>query len=111
MNNGTILILTFIITGGIAIIIRYQFYLRKKRHAETIISDWNKFEKAISNRHIKGVNKFGTELIWNEHLTMNKLNQISDSINNLGEDYSELEDLKMLIYNKRLDWNKEYPSM
>ena len=42
---------------------------------------------------------------------MNKLNQISDSINNLGEDYSELEDLKMLIYNKRLDWNKEYPSM
>lgn len=109
MDNGTIILITFIVFGGIAIIIQYLFHLRKKRHVDTIISDWNRFEKAITNRHIEGINKFGTELIWNEHLTMNKLNQISDSINNLGKDYSELEDLKILIYNKRLDWNKRYP--
>jgi len=108
MDNGVILFTTFIVTCSVAIGIHYLLYLRKKIHAETIISVWNKFEKAISNRHIKDVNKLGTELIWNEHLTLDKLNHISNSINNLGKDYSELEDLKMLIYNKRLDWNKRH---
>jgi len=109
MDNGMILYTTFVVTIGIAIVFYYLINRRKKGHSETIKSDWNNFQKAITNKHIKGINEFGTKLIWNEHLTMEKLKEMSFSIKSLGKDYVELKELKILIYNKYLDWNKEYP--
>ncbi|WP_299887807.1 hypothetical protein [uncultured Lacinutrix sp.] len=109
MDNGMILITTFVLTIGIVSVFYYRINLRKKRHSDTIKSDWINFKKAIANKHLKGINKFGTNLIWNEHLTMEMLKEMSTGINNLGKDYTELKELKILIYNKYLDWKKEYP--
>ncbi len=109
MNNGMILIAMFVIPIGIAIVFYYLMRRRKKRRSETIKSDWNNFQKAITNNHIKKVSELGTKLIWNEHLTSEKLKEMSAFIKSLGKDYAELKELKTLIYNKHLDWNKKYP--
>tara|TARA_R110001632_G_scaffold43376_6_gene110039 strand:+ start:37322 stop:37654 length:333 start_codon:yes stop_codon:yes gene_type:complete len=107
MNNGIILFSTFIITAIIAVIFYYLFSLRKKRHSQTIVSDWNKFNKAILNKHLKGVDDFGRKLIFNEYLDINKLNEMSELIYDLDKNYEELKELKILIFNKHLNWNKD----
>ena len=110
MNNGIILFLTFVITVLTTVFFYYFNSLRKKRHSQTIISDWNKFNKAIQNRHIKGINDFGQKLIFNEHFDIIKLKEMSKLINDLYKNEKELKELKMLINNKYLDWNKDYPN-
>lgn len=108
MDNGLILLITFSLPIAIVIIFYYLVSKRKKIHAKTLKSDWIKFEKAIRHKHINGIVKYGTELIWNEKLTDSKLEQMSKYIDNLEAKNAELENLKNLIYNKKLDWNKDY---
>ncbi|MFD2917145.1 MULTISPECIES: hypothetical protein [Flavobacteriaceae] len=108
MNNGIILIIAF--SFPLLLLIVYYFWLskRKKRHAESLKSDWVKFEKAISQKHINGIIKYGTELIWNENLTDSQLKKMKESVGELVIEHSELENLRILIYNKFLHWNRDY---
>ena len=108
MDNGLILIITF--STPLLILVIYFIWLskRKKRHLQTLKSDWNKFEKAINNKHINGIIKYGTELIWNENLTDSQLKIMKESVDELVEKNSELDGLKNLIYNKWLHWNRDY---
>lgn len=108
MNNGLMLLITF----SLPVLILIAFYIlmsrRKKRHSETLKSDWVNFEKAISHKHINRIIKYGTKLIWNENLTDSKLEKMSKCINQMVDENSELEDLKNLIYNKKIHWNRDY---
>ncbi|WP_298421248.1 hypothetical protein [uncultured Kordia sp.] len=114
MGNGIIITLTICIPLGIVSLFYYWLGIRKKRHLQTIVTDWNNFNKAITNNHIDGILKFGTELIWNEHLTMIQLKEMSELIKKFEKtDFkttktNEYKELKLLIYNKYLDWNMEY---
>ncbi|MDG5493210.1 hypothetical protein [Psychroserpens sp. SPM9] len=107
MDNGLLLIITF--STPLLLLIVYFIWLskRKKRHAEALIPDWNKFEKALSNEHINGIIKYGTELVWNENLTDSQMKKMKESVYDLAEKHTELENLKNLIYNKWLDWDKD----
>nr|WP_321237635.1 hypothetical protein [uncultured Psychroserpens sp.] len=107
MDNGIILIITFSIPLLLLLIYFIWLSKRKKRHAETLISDWNKFEKALSHEHINGIIKYGTELVWNENLTDSQMKKMKESVYDLAEEHTELENLKNLIYNKWLDWDKD----
>ena len=62
MNNELILVLTFSIP--ILFVAGYFIWLykRRRKHAETLKSDWNKFEKAIDRRNISGIIKYGNRL-------------------------------------------------
>ncbi len=107
MDNGFLLIITFL--TPLIILTTYYIWLskRKKKHAETLKSDWNKFEKALNHNHISGIIKYGTELVWNENLKDAQMKKMKESVYPLAEKHSELKDLKNLIYNKWLDRNKD----
>lgn len=108
MYNGLILLITFSVP--ILLLVVYYFWLskRKKRHAKTLKSDWIKFEKAINHKHINGIIKYGTELIWNENLTDSKLKKMREYFDELELEDSKLENLKNLTHNKWLHWNRDY---
>lgn len=114
MNNGLILLITLFVS--LLVIARYFYWLnsRKKKHLLVIKSDWNDFEKSVANCHIEAMYKFGRKLIWNEYFTMQKLKEMSKLIKDLEDRNSKIDknqrikDLKLLIYNKYLDWNIEY---
>ncbi|WP_188463948.1 hypothetical protein [Bizionia arctica] len=108
MNNELILIIT--VSFPVLLLIVFYFWLskRKKRHAVTLKSDWIKFEKAITQKHINGIIKYGTELILNENLTDSQLKIMKESVGELVGEHSQLENLNNLIYNKFLHWNRDY---
>ncbi|WP_425077849.1 hypothetical protein [Psychroserpens sp. S379A] len=107
MDNGLILIITF--STPLLVLIIYFILLskQKKRHSESLRTDWNKFEEALNNNHINGIIKYGTELVWNENLTDSQMKKMKETVYPLAEEHSELENLKNLIYNKWLDWDKD----
>ncbi|CAL2085886.1 hypothetical protein [Tenacibaculum sp. 190524A05c] len=115
MENGMIIFLTVIICIITPSLFLYWLTLRKKNHLEKIETDWIRFSKAINNNHIEGIIKYGKEVIWNEHFSMIKLKEMSKLIdefenkNIVLRKEDELKELKLLIYNKYLDWNIEYP--
>jgi hypothetical protein len=106
MSNGLILFLVF--TTSIVILILYFFLIknRKKRHLVSLEYDWDNFEKAIAQKDIIGINKYGTELIWNENLTDSILKEMNSYVENLDVENSELENLKNLILNKKTALDK-----
>ena len=108
MNNRLILLITFIIP----LILLLLFYLliknRKKRHLVSLDLDWSKFKKAIEDKDINGVNKHGTELIWNEHLTDAMLKKMTIYVEELAVDNLEVKNLQNLIFNKKLHWDRNY---
>ena len=107
MDNGLLLSITF----SIPLILLFVYFIwlskRKKRHAEALKSDWNKFEKALNHKDINGIIKYGTELVWNENLTDSQMKKMKESVYPLAEKHSELEKLENLIYNKWLEWDKD----
>ena len=108
MNNGLILLITFLLPL-IAVVVFYLWLSkRKKRHVETLKSDWFKFENAIKNKHVGNISKYGRQLIYNENLTDDQLKIMKKSIDKLVVKNSELEELINLIYNKFLHWNRDY---
>ncbi len=109
MDNGIILYLTFIIPLAIIVLFYFLLNKRKKRDAIVIKSDWASFERALNNKQITQINELGTKLIWNEHLTMKKLEKMAKEINTLEKDHQILTELKLLIYNKYLSWGKKHP--
>ncbi|WP_299385643.1 hypothetical protein [uncultured Lacinutrix sp.] len=108
MNNGLILIITFTIPVVILLLFYVLIKNRKKRHLVSLDLDWSKFEKAIEYKDINGVNKYGTELIWNENLTDAMLKKMIDYVEELAVDNLELKNLQNLIFNKNLHWNRNY---
>ena len=106
MNNGFLLIITFSIPLVLLMLFFFLIKKRKKRHLYSLDVDLNNFNKAIEHKDINGINKYGTELIWNENLTDTILKNMSEDIDELISTHSELKHLKNLIYNKRLHWNK-----
>jgi len=109
MNNGYILLITFAVTILFAGIVYYLSRLQKQRHQETFKNDWNRFEKALQLNDLKGINHYGTLLVRNVHLKSDDLNVIKKEVDPLAEKYSELEELRLLIFNKRLDWDVQIP--
>jgi hypothetical protein len=83
MDNGLILIIIFSIPLLILIVYFIWLSKRKKRHAEILMSDWNKFEKALNHEHINGIIRFGTELVWNENLTDSQMKKMKESVYDL----------------------------
>ena len=108
MDNGTILIITFLTPLLILILYFIWLHRRKKRHAAILESDWNDFKNALEMNDISEIVEYGKKLVWNEKLNENQMALMKESINELAEKHSELEDLKNLIYNKWLDWNRDY---
>ncbi|CAM1357436.1 hypothetical protein [Tenacibaculum halocynthiae] len=114
MEGDIVILLTFIILIGIYITFLFWSNNRKKNHLMTIESDWKNLKKAIENNHVDGIVKFGTAVIWNEHFTMVKLKEMKKLINVLEKQNPEikkskkLENLKLLIFNKSLDWNTKH---
>lgn len=109
MNNGYIILITFVVTILFAGIVYYLSRLQKQRHQETFKIDWNRYEKALQINDIKGINHYGTLLVKNVHLKSDDLNVIKKEVDPLAEKYSELEELRLLIFNKRLEWDAPRP--
>lgn len=108
MNNGLILLLTFTIPIVIVILFCFLTRNRKKRHLVSLDSDWRNFKKAIEHKDINGINKYGTEVIWNENLTNDMLIEMNDYLDKVVLDNSELENLKNIIFNKKLNLSRGY---
>ena len=104
-----ILYSTFMITIGIAIIFHYLLSIRKKRQLESIKSDWTHFNRGVQNKLPEGIIKYGTNLVFNEHLTASQLEKMYSDIKNLVEEFPELEELRVLLYNKHLTRSMNLP--
>lgn len=110
INNATILILTFVITTILVTIIYYFLLLKKKKDKWKLINDLRHLEKANLINDIKGINHYGTKVFWNANLDSELLDKVSEIVDSKIKDSPELKGLKLLIYNKRLDWNKARPN-
>lgn len=59
---------------------------------------------------LEGVKKYGVEIIYNDCMTLAKLNDISDKVSKLNDPDGKLNDLKSRILSKKVDWTRtEYP--
>ncbi len=102
------LIMAFIIPVIILLLFYVLIKNRKKRHLVSLNLDWNKFEKAIARKDLNGINKHGTELIWNEHLTDAMLKKMTIYVEELAVDNLEVKNSQNLIFNKKLHWDRNY---
>ncbi|AGC78583.1 hypothetical protein LX97_02653 [Nonlabens dokdonensis] len=109
MNNAGIIVATLVITIGIVVIFFYYLSQRKKRNLKTIAADWKAFQNAITHQRIQAIERLGTQLVYNEHITVKQMKEMSRVINTLENEHKELTELKWIIYNKRKDWSKQYP--
>lgn len=109
MNNAIILLITLLSTATIVGLFFYYMVLIKKRDAKTIGSDWKGFQNAVRHDRVEAIREYGERLIWNEHITVEQVKEMSNVINRLEKNHPELNDLKLIIYNKRKDWSKRYP--
>lgn len=109
MNNAIIIAITMVVTLALVIFFFYYLSLIKKRDAKTIDSDWINFQDAVKQHRIQAIEKYGTRLIWNEHITVEQVKEMSAVMKKLEKSHPELNDLKLVIYNKRKDWSKQYP--
>lgn len=108
MDNGIILIITFILPLGVVTLFYYLLYKQRKKDANHIDALWKKYQKAIAHKHTDGILKFGTSLIYNEHLTDEMLRIMTKDVNGLIDEFPNLEELRLLIFNKFLHWNRDY---
>lgn len=104
MNNGLILLLTLLITSAVLIILYIILYKKKKKDKIKIEEDFEKFKKAISIKDIDGIDKYGKSIIYNSNLDMFKFNYIKQNMSEINTDNPKLKSLKLLIFNKELDW-------
>ncbi|MBF4985542.1 hypothetical protein FNJ87_14805 [Nonlabens mediterrranea] len=109
MNNAIILLVTMVVVFSIVIFFFYYLSIIKKRDAKTIDADWHHFQDAVKHHRIQAIEKYGTLLIWNEHITVEQVKEMSAVMKKLEKNHPELNDLKLVIYNKRKDWSKKYP--
>ncbi len=115
MDSGIIIFVTVVLCIFISATFYYRLYLRKKKHLLKIDKDWIRFSKAIHSNHAEGVITFGKELIWNEHFSSAKLKEMTALIKTFENENiqlrekEKLKELKLLLYNKYLDWNITYP--
>ena len=109
MNNGYILLVTLVLILTIPCFFFYYMSLIKKRDAKTIDSDWIYFQNAVKHNRIQAIEEYGNKLIWNEHITAEQVKEMSAVMKKLEKNHPELNELKLVIYNKRKDWSKRYP--
>ncbi|GAK94215.1 hypothetical protein JCM19298_690 [Nonlabens ulvanivorans] len=109
MSNAIIIAITMVVTLAIVIFFFYYLSIIKKRDAKTIDADWHHFQNAVKHHRIQAIEKYGTQLIWNEHITVEQVKEMSTVMKKLEKSHPELNELKLLIYNKRKDWSKKYP--
>ncbi|NRD21343.1 hypothetical protein HNV08_14895 [Winogradskyella eckloniae] len=72
-----------------------------------LASQWQLFLKAQSLNDVKGICKFGTQLVYNKHLSLHQLNEMTDVINAYNEEHPELKKLKAALFNKKRHYNRE----
>lgn len=108
MSNINSIIFTFIVTISLVLFFYRVLYLRKKKHSVLLKPDFEKFRRAIENKNLEEINYYGEKLIFNTSLTGSKLKEISLLVKQLELESYNLKSLRLLIYNKSLDWNKEY---
>jgi len=108
MDNGIILLITFILPLLIVVVFYYILGKQRKKDGQEITTIWKHYQRAILSKHTKGIKKYGEALIWNEHLTDEMLRIMTKDINDLIDEFTELEELRLLIFNKFLHWNRDY---
>ena len=106
MNNGLLLLLSilipFLFSGSF-----FWFYHRKKQHTKPTLSiDLKHFKKAHEINDIKGIINYGNKIFYNLNLDNTALLVLDRIISERIKKHPELEELRLLIYNKKLDWHR-----
>lgn len=102
MNDAFILFSTLGITIIIGIIIQYFLWQQRIKERNSIDKDWEDFLKASSNENIELIKLYVDKLLWNQYLKKEQLDKISTVVDSNLEQDSELEKIRLEIYNKRI---------
>ena len=98
-----------IIIALIAFTINFLLYKRKKNHLLLINSLFNQFKIAANRQEILEIDNLGKALLFNEGLTKVHLDYISETVNTHFYLHPNLLELKELVMNKQLFWNRFIP--
>ncbi|MBK9593414.1 MAG: hypothetical protein IPO32_18590 [Crocinitomicaceae bacterium] len=69
MNTITSIIVYFLLSAGISIWIAIFLTKRARKDRSSYPQEWWSFKHAIENNDIKGIAKYGSNVLWNNNLT------------------------------------------
>ena len=111
MSNGTILFITLGLIVFVGLLIQYFLWKSKVKDRKSIADNWDKFLIASSKNDINDIKYFGDKLVWNKYLKQEQLTKITQVVASKAEEYPELEQLKLDLFNKQLDYNRTLPEI
>ncbi|WP_299106720.1 hypothetical protein [uncultured Winogradskyella sp.] len=102
------MVLFYVLGSIVFIALTGYFFLFKDRFKdkENLEKHWRQFLKAKSLNDIKGIDIYGTQLIYNKFLLANQLEEIISVVNSKILDFPELKKLKEATFNKNLHYNR-----
>jgi hypothetical protein len=103
MSAGQSLVLSILIISCVAGLIYYALRLQKRAHSTSLQSDWSEFDSALQRNSIEEINRVGMKLIWNVYLTKEQLSVLSTAVDERIGQYPEFEELRLEIFNKKLN--------
>ncbi len=68
-------------------------------------SDWKKFEKAMQNKDVVGIDAYGNNVLWNYYLKPEHLDAMIKDLGELPKGKSKIRTLRKNCMNKRIDLN------
>lgn len=105
MDNGFIIISTFVLTTLVSSILHFYIYKSRKQDRHTLLLDWNNFLVARSNEDISAIQKHGKKLIFNKFLQQDQLTVITETVDHFIDNNPNLEELRLAALNKQLGYD------
>ena len=105
MDNGIVLLLTFLITALFIVVVQIMFYRQRKRHASEYSSIWEQFDSIKDTRNYGDIIELGNKLVYNKSLKPEHLKVISLIAIKHDQWHPDFETLRLNAFNKRLDWD------
>jgi len=105
-----VLIYSLIIISLIFIGIYYFIWKDRIKDRNNLDLDWQMFLKSEDSNDIKRLDYYGNKLIWNKYLQSEQLEKIINVVETRISDYPELKKLENNAYNKKLHYDRIFPS-
>lgn len=106
MSSGWILVLSLGVISIIAVVIYYLVYRKEKRDKIEINLILENLDRSIKYKDSKSTDHHGKQLLNNSQVTNKQLEELKSKLELVFSEDVTLDELRNLIYNKQLHWNR-----
>ena len=97
---------SLLIIGLITLLIYMKVSKKERADKKHLPDQLDSFKQAIKHQDFKQIIEFGESLIYNSQLTHDIVLLMEEKVNSMNDYDSELDNLKGLIFNKRIYFEK-----